>query len=201
MLSLGGPVAMQFMASRKEMKREYDRLMNETIRIGTIMPWERTGQAIAPEIVELSSDKLWTARYYVLSILMPALDKAYWSGDQVTTQRDSTVAILAMHVFKRQNGRWPSTLDELTPRWSPTVPVDMFTGKPLIYFAPVQAGEQPMLYSVGNDLVDDGGVQPSNERFMGGSPAITASTKSAEPGDWVFWPVPQPKPRKIEQER
>jgi hypothetical protein len=50
--------------------------------------------------------------------------------------------------------RWPKTLDELCPAFLPAVPLDPYTGKPLLLG---RHAEGIVVYSVGEDGRDDGG--------------------------------------------
>jgi hypothetical protein len=63
-------------------------------------------------------------------------------------------AAIAAERFRRANGRWPTTLDELVPRYLSAVPHDPFDIKPL------KLARRPdgiVIYSVGPDGKDDGG--------------------------------------------
>jgi hypothetical protein len=64
------------------------------------------------------------------------------------------LADLAIRRFRLEHGKDPETLAELVPKILHTVPIDPFSGKPLIY-RPRPEGY--LLYSVGFDRVDDGG--------------------------------------------
>jgi hypothetical protein len=64
------------------------------------------------------------------------------------------IAELALRCAKVEHGRVPATLKELVPPYLQRVPLDPFTGRPLIYRP--QATNW-LLYSVGVDGVDDGG--------------------------------------------
>ena len=63
-----------------------------------------------------------------------------------------TKTLLAMKIFRMTTGRLPDTLDELVPEYIDAVPLDDFDGKPIRY-----SPEKKILYSVGEDLKDDGG--------------------------------------------
>lgn len=63
---------------------------------------------------------------------------------------------VALERFRLEQGICPERLEQLVPRFLPAVPVDPFPGDPLIYR---NTPEQPgLLYSVGPDLIDNGGV-------------------------------------------
>jgi hypothetical protein len=61
---------------------------------------------------------------------------------------------LACRVFEVQNGRFPDNLAELVPAIIPEVPIDPFTGEPLMY---LKEGEGFVVYSLGSNQRDDGG--------------------------------------------
>jgi hypothetical protein len=66
----------------------------------------------------------------------------------------TTKAGLACKTYKKQNGHYPESLDALVPEFLDKVPVDPFTGGPLIYR--LQDGGV-LIYSVGSNRKDDGG--------------------------------------------
>jgi len=61
---------------------------------------------------------------------------------------------LALKLYKQKSGTYPDTLDRLTPEFMESIPVDPFTGKPLVYR---KTGDGFLLYSLGPNLKDDGG--------------------------------------------
>jgi hypothetical protein len=62
---------------------------------------------------------------------------------------------LALNEFHGSNGRYPAALDELAPLLGGPSPPDPFTGKPFPYRL---EGNSFVLYSVGENRVDDGGT-------------------------------------------
>jgi hypothetical protein len=92
---------------------------------------------------------------------------------------------IAMRLFELDHGRLPTDVRELAPQYLPTVPVDPFSpvGDPIRL---VVDDQRVMLYSVGNDGVDDGGSYSLNKTggisresrdhvfFLSGGPARTA---------------------------
>ena len=63
---------------------------------------------------------------------------------------------LALHAFQKDNGHYPQKLDELTGKYLQSVPRDPFAADaPMRYKI---EGEKYLLYSVGGDGVDNGGV-------------------------------------------
>lgn len=61
---------------------------------------------------------------------------------------------LACRLYKSRTGHYPQTLDELVPELLTEVPIDPFTGKPLVYR---REGEGFIVYSLGSNEKDDGG--------------------------------------------
>jgi len=63
-------------------------------------------------------------------------------------------AALAAEQFRRGHGRLPEDLNELVPEFLESVPLDRYDGQPLRY---VVREAECLIYSVGEDGVDDGG--------------------------------------------
>ena len=61
-----------------------------------------------------------------------------------------------LEIEKRQNGRYPTTLDFLNDRYTPEQLADPF-GKGVFVYKPNESGDGYLLYSVGQNGVDDGG--------------------------------------------
>jgi hypothetical protein len=61
---------------------------------------------------------------------------------------------LAVRVYQSEQGRAPTELEQLVPKYLQRVPLDPFSGRPIVYRP---QGTNWLLYSVGEDGVDDGG--------------------------------------------
>jgi hypothetical protein len=101
---------------------------------------------------------------------------------RIEAARRVVVAALALKRFQLQHGKLPATLDELTPQFLASVPVDPYDGRPLRYR--LNADGTWLLYSVGEDGVDDGGDATSTA-----SGAASLAWQNAKARDWV-WPQP-----------
>jgi hypothetical protein len=115
----------------------------------------------------------------LIGLLFPALEKIQTAFDRMEqTERNAHVAF-ALAAYQGDNGRYPSNLDELAPKYLPKVPGDLFSGRPLIY-KPADNGY--LFYSVGVNGLDEDG------RWTDDTPK----------GDdlRVRMPVPEPKPKK-----
>ena len=77
----------------------------------------------------------------------------------VTTEKTrarlrSAAACIAAMRYKNDSGKWPESLGALVPKYLDVVPIDAFTGRPLVYKF---ADGGVMVYSVGQNLADDEG--------------------------------------------
>lgn len=72
---------------------------------------------------------------------------------QLQCEVDATRIVVAVTRFRKEEGRWPTALDELVPAYLAEVPTDPFDGQPFRY---VQ--NRQIAYSVSRDLVDGGGT-------------------------------------------
>jgi hypothetical protein len=64
------------------------------------------------------------------------------------------MAELAVRCYQSEQGRLPPSLEQLVPTYLQQVPLDPFSGRPIIYHP---QGSNRLLYIVGEDGVDDGG--------------------------------------------
>jgi len=71
---------------------------------------------------------------------------------------------IALAIYRAEKGEYPATLEELTPAFLKVIPLDPFVDKPLHYkrYPDDQIqNEGFLLYSVGEDEKDDGGIVPT----------------------------------------
>ena len=69
----------------------------------------------------------------LLRLLYPALDKVQQAADRAEQTQHNLHIAFALAAYQRDNGKYPKTLDALAPKYLPTVPQDIFSGKALIY--------------------------------------------------------------------
>jgi hypothetical protein len=99
------------------------------------------------------------------------------AGDRAEqTQRNLHIAF-ALGAYQREHGDYPKTLDALAPNYLPSVPKDLFTGKPLVY-RPEKKGY--LLYSFGPNGKDDGGQSRTVETLQADD--ISVRMPRVEPG-------------------
>ncbi len=65
-----------------------------------------------------------------------------------------TLVMVAVERFRRQQGRWPESLNELVPEFLARLPTDPCNGFPLCYR---RLKDGVVIYSVGADGADNGG--------------------------------------------
>jgi hypothetical protein len=179
------------MPDRRELEAANDRYLHEVDRILALAPWQRKTaiEAIAMEgftdvhPVYHVYDK-WRGR----RILSPiGLVSIRHNADARRKQKLGALLIgLAVHRHQRAHGKWPKSLDDLDAELLATVPLDQFTGKPLLYKL---VNNQPTIYSVGADLDDDGGNPPTPDEDHLGYNASQFDLHEPPPdGDWILFP-------------
>jgi hypothetical protein len=67
-----------------------------------------------------------------------------------------TMTALALRLYRKENGRYPENLQQLVPKYLPSVPIDPYDGKPLRYRKLAKGFK---VWSVGGNRKDDGGVK------------------------------------------
>jgi hypothetical protein len=93
--------------------------------------------------------------YAILSrVAMPMMDAALLKQATLEALALAARTGLACKIYKNQNGRYPADLGALVPGILPEVPIDPFTGKPLVYRL---EGDGFIVYSLGSNGKDDGG--------------------------------------------
>ena len=71
---------------------------------------------------------------------------------------------VALERFRLSHGRYPDDLDELAPAFLAVLPADPYTAQPLRHQG--TGADQPRLWSVGAEGVDDGGTIESDEVWL-----------------------------------
>lgn len=96
--------------------------------------------------------KPWHA--IVSKLLIGSAEAAFMKTAKAEAIALASRAGLACRLYKSRTGHYPQALDELVPELLTEVPVDPFTGKPLVYR---REGEGFIVYSLGSNQKDDGG--------------------------------------------
>ncbi len=94
----------------------------------------------------------------ISGMILPALGKSVDQAAWIQANLRAAIAACAVERHRLAHGnQLPASLDELVPAFLDAVPLDPFDGKPLRYRA---TNDTYVVYSVGADLVDDGGETP-----------------------------------------
>lgn len=105
---------------------------------------------------------------------------------ETNTQMEALITILAILRFKTDHNRLPATLDELVSAgYLHSVPMDPYSDGALVY---KPDGDNFKLYSVGEDLVDDGGSDKVKAQEEAGGITEFYVLPSAHRADIVYWP-------------
>lgn len=91
----------------------------------------------------------------ISAMIVPALYQVSRTAAAADARHNLARLALAMHRCRAKTGAYPDSLGALLPGYMPAVPRDPFDGKPLRM---VRRDGHIVLYSVGADLKDDGGV-------------------------------------------
>lgn len=75
---------------------------------------------------------------------------------RLRADRQAAIAAVALSAYRHEHGNYPDSLHDLVDSYLHDVPLDPLDGQPIRY-APTKTGDDFVLYSVGADLVDNGG--------------------------------------------
>ena len=198
------PLVAQFSAGRREMVAKYESLIHEEEReMGIPLYQVSQGDRVKGDFYKAASEsKLEELKYWALTYI--TMD---YSGFRSSIERDEAycdglMVGLCLEIYKKRFGKYPATLAEISPRYLPSLPVDRMTGKGLMY--KVVEGKA-VVYGVGSDGDDDGGVVPYRKNRKGRfvpsiwgvslhSSGVGDFGKKEEiaDGDWVIWPLSDP---------
>jgi hypothetical protein len=107
------------------------------------------------------------------------------------TERRMAAIFLATYLWRADHpGQWPISLSELVPKYLPAVPNDPFSspGAEIVYKPNAPAG--PIIYSVGEDGVDDGGSEEASHPHPGF--AALKPDNQWDMKDFVYHLIPPP---------
>ncbi len=120
---------------------------------------------------------------FFIGLLMPALSRAVQRTAYGQAAVDEAAVACALERYRLANGAYPDSLDVLAPKSIAVVPHDVILGRPLKYHRTDDG--QYVLYSVGWNAKDDGGVLALNKSGEG---------VDVQQGDWVWKPAASPGP-------
>jgi hypothetical protein len=101
---------------------------------------------------------------FMSMMLLPRMKSFLSSRDTAIASTSATGLFIRLHQYHRRFGSYPESLKVLQDKLGCKLPDDPFTGKSYIY----QRQESGFIfYSVGPNLVDDGGVATDRDVFAG----------------------------------
>lgn len=106
------------------------------------------------DIESLPITRVWSRQ------ILPALPRAIEAQARDEAMLQLMRVGLSVELYRAENGSYPVSLDALTPTLGGSLPIDPYTGQPLVYRT---SGEGFVLYSAGQNRVDDGGQQNYRE--------------------------------------
>jgi len=116
-------------------------------------------------------------RYALFHLVVPHLTRASEFYHQRRATYQATITVMALRRWRSQQAQYPESLNELVAAGHiKAVPDDPYSDGALKY---ERRGDEFVLYSLGEDFDDDGGVQTSGDAWG----------RKEQGGDRVFWPV------------
>lgn len=99
-------------------------------------------------------------------MVVPGIDRSISAKYQTITDRRLAATSLAIAWYRAEHaGAFPASLQDLVPTYLPAVPIDaMSAGQPIRY----RAGDNPILWSVGDNGIDDNGDETITKNRTGG---------------------------------
>ena len=107
---------------------------------------------------------------FLSTMITPALSRMSELSAQADAKHRLALLATAMLRYNLAEGEFPKQLDQLTPKYILTVPIDPFTGDPMKYSRTAEG--KVVIYSVAIDLKDDGG-QAFDKKTQKGDIALT----------------------------
>ncbi|MEM1212296.1 MAG: hypothetical protein AAGI68_08345 [Planctomycetota bacterium] len=171
-------------ASRAEIEHAFDTVFQAALADGSRPLWELLHQ---PSLADQALDALHAVDlngtrygYFQMPTGIAIIAR---SSKKTTAHLEALGIALVLETYRRQNDQYPDTLAQLVPRYLPNHPIDYSTGQPLRYKL---VDQKPLLYGLGIDQTDDGGMLADEVRDTW--PDVP------ETGDWVLYPPPPDPP-------
>ncbi|MEA2733633.1 MAG: hypothetical protein QOE14_84 [Humisphaera sp.] len=111
-------------------------------------------------------------RHLLARALLPSFERAAQVNFRgMAARRAAAIALAARRYALDHDGKLPAKLDDLAPNYLPSVPLDPFAAPPQPLKC-INDPDKPIIYSVGEDGLDDGGSE------------MPAKKKTPNPGRW-----------------
>jgi hypothetical protein len=185
-----GPGVALFTGSRKDLEGAVENAMEEWS--AAVEPPFFARKVRGPEYFDDLINRHASGNYAAtifMMMLMPAMDQVASAGERAESRRRAKLLGVAACRHRLKHGEFPSNADDLVPDFLESVPLDPITGNSLQYRLD---NGQPVIYSVGADGDDDGGVQAVDSAgniVEDGARHFSQSTSNEVEGDWILWPA------------
>lgn len=187
---LAEPVRAAFLRDRDAQVHLVSAVFDEAERMASVPMWERRA---GPLVLSLDTGALSDERSWPASWVFPAVSRQSLI-DLSVMRRDGALVLIALELYRRREGVYPASLEAMVPGLLPSVPVDQFTGRPLMYA--LRADGTFVLYSAGADRDDDGGraSEPWHQAWGWIDPGELEKPEEQRwilvpEGDAVLWPI------------
>jgi hypothetical protein len=127
-------------------------IMTRYVEAFKLSPIERLKVAKAVEVDIKKIPKI----HFLTRAILPAIARITELDFRNIALLDAARVAIAVERYRLANGKLPDSLDDLVPKFLESVPIDPFDAKPLKY---KKFGPGFVIYSVGEDLSDDGGKE------------------------------------------
>jgi hypothetical protein len=181
--------------TREEVLKQIDRHFALHNQLRDKTPWE-IHTCYAAQVAEI--DKIDTSNFFMEMCAVQYL-RLFSLSREAKTRTDALMAVLAVLRFKDHNHRLPETLNELLlAGYIQSLPQDPYSDHLLVYKV---TGDEFMLYSCGEDFVDNRGepvvteetqpVYPMGPSRMLSESSMMRHVRKREYKDIIYWPIIQ----------
>lgn len=143
------PTRAERVAATAKVQKELEKLLTDRKQVGELAAL--IGRANDQQLRTATSEQV---ALVLLALLVPAVNKISDSADRGEQTSRNGVLAFALAAYHADHGKYPAALGDLIPKYTESVPEDLFSGKPLVY-KPSDSGY--LLYSVGVNGADDSG--------------------------------------------
>ena len=164
---------------KEQTLRDVERFYTEMEKLAALTPASVKVQGLDMDEAPLGVTK----KNIFFDILMPALTKLINYSHRSRVDIEATLTILGVMQYEKEYGQLPESLDILAKKgFLREVPIDPFSNESLVYR---KTDDGFILYSVGYNFTDDGGVPGVYK----GTNKNSHARRWTENGDAIFWPV------------
>ena len=130
---------------------------------GTFAQRQGGNKLVAAKMEEMKSRSFYT--HMISGFLLPAVYIVHEAFDADVAAKSVAKCAVGLRLYRMKNGRYPVKLADIAPEFIDKVPEDPFSGKPFIYRTEDKGF---IIYSVGENRVDDGGAKLERRKWKEG---------------------------------